>query len=38
MTYIFFKVKDIVIGVKESPKKKNRDDSSLPKHGETAYN
>jgi len=40
MTYIFFKVKEIIIGVKESPnKKRNQDDSfSLSKHGETAYN
>ena len=38
MTYIFFKVKDIVIGVKELPKNNKMADSTLPKHGETAYN
>ena len=37
MTIVYFKVNDIIIGVKESFCKRKQNDALKPKHGETAY-
>ena len=37
MTIVYFKINDIIVGVKESFRKRKQDETSKPKHGETAY-